>query len=151
MFQSLESKPAPISLTQLQNINNLAKFGNAMQPSLSLTSKPASGHYLGSFGQGNAASTRFGTRNERSVIDQSRSKRLMTQGTLIPETNSVSPNLQTMRPSGIITMRRKTQAELLHQGIGSKNEKNFGSGQMPTNFDLKRCSLPSHSRPQITQ
>ena len=48
-------------------------------------------------------------------------------------------------------MRRKTQQELKNQGLGTKNEKNLNSGQLPAYFEMKRCSLPDHGTINFTQ
>ena len=42
-------------------------------------------------------------------------------------------------------MRRKTVDELRRQALGSKNEKNFGSGQLPAYLEVAKCSLPAHT------
>lgn len=48
---------------------------------------------------------------------------------------------------GKLTMRRKTVGELRFQALGSKNEKNLGSGQLPTYLDSNmNCSIPAVSR-----
>ena len=47
-------------------------------------------------------------------------------------------------------MRRKTVDEFRRQALGSKNEKNFGSGQLPAYLDVAKCSLPAHTAVQNT-
>ena len=42
----------------------------------------------------------------------------------------------TTTPSGIITMRRKTVNEVRFQALGTKNEKNMASGQLPTYLEM---------------
>ena len=42
-------------------------------------------------------------------------------------------------------MRRKTVDENRFQALGTKNEKNLGSGQLPTYMDIDTCSLPKKS------
>ena len=48
-----------------------------------------------------------------------------------------------MLASGKFQMRRKTEDELRFQGLGTKNEKNLGSGQLPSYLELNQCNLPS--------
>ena len=48
--------------------------------------------------------------------------------------------------SGKLSMRRKTVDELRFQALGTKNEKNLCSGQMPTYFDQANCQIPSGAR-----
>ena len=40
-------------------------------------------------------------------------------------------------------MRRKTEDELRCRALGTKNEKNLASGQLPSYLELTKCSLPS--------
>ena len=47
-------------------------------------------------------------------------------------------------------MRRKTVDEVRRQALGSKNEKNFGSGQLPAYLEVAKCSLPAHTAVQTT-